>query len=344
MTTICLRQIQVVGVLLVGLSLVAIGVSAQESPTSGKPSADPFGEESPQSTKTPRSSPAASDDAMSVTFHVRKSGEDHIRMIYHANAIPVADLEATVKQLFSAEGKLPTASAPNATKSVPVAIASSPISNSLVVSGPPAAVNEIAELLRELDQHMGQVVLEVEFGEVPFTTATSSPTVPPTEEIIRWAERPADMVVLGRAQLTTLHNNPAFVQMGNRVPMVIGTTKTASTESQNTQLRNVGLLVGFTPRITLDGQIVMEIDVERSFVGPESDGVPISVSDENVVRAPLISVSSLQTTVTVTDGQTIVLGSVAEQAKATKSLVVVMTSRIVRPGEQAALPASTKKP
>ena len=66
----------------------------------------------------------------------------------------------------------------------------------------------------------------------------------------------------------------------------------------NIALENVGLILGVTPRISPDGMVVMEIDAEKSEVGPESDGIPVSVStDGTIIRSPRIDTTTAQTTV-----------------------------------------------
>ena len=53
----------------------------------------------------------------------------------------------------------------------------------------------------------------------------------------------------------------------------------------------------------------MEIDAEKSEVGDERDGIPISVSnDGSVIRSPRVNVTTAQTTVSAASGQTIVIG------------------------------------
>jgi hypothetical protein len=73
----------------------------------------------------------------------------------------------------------------------------------------------------------------------------------------------------------------------------------------------------------------MEIDVEKSQLGPEQEGVPIAVAGSQVVRAPRIETTLMQTTVRAADGQTIVLGSVAARGKQDKELVIVLTPHVV---------------
>lgn len=338
MSSVCAVMNPIVPIVLMGILFAGNVGWAQQTTARG--------EESSRATNRQRSGPAMGDTTQAQTLQVRKSGDDHLRLIYHASALPVVELQATVKQLLSAEGQLPASSVTetDGLSLMPVALAASVVSNSLVVSGPPAAVKEIEELLRGLDQHMGQVLVEVEIGEASAVTAPATTADQPRDGTSRWGERPADIKTLGRVQLTTLNNNPAFVQLGARVPMAVGTSKGTTNESGNAQLQNVGLLVGCTPRITPDGKIVMEIDVEKSEVSSRADGESTAVSGDGTGNTSHIKTSTVQTTVTVADGETIVLGSVAQQGKNHTSLVVVLTSHIVRPGQQPPRPTGQTSP
>ena len=54
---------------------------------------------------------------------------------------------------------------------------------------------------------------------------------------------------------------------------------------------------------------MLEINAEKSDVGPESEGIPISVSASGqIIRSPRINTTRAQTTVSAGDGQTIILG------------------------------------
>jgi hypothetical protein len=53
----------------------------------------------------------------------------------------------------------------------------------------------------------------------------------------------------------------------------------------------------------------MEVDASRSDVGPESEGIPISVTASGqIIRSPRINQILAQTVISATDGQTVVLG------------------------------------
>lgn len=127
--------------------------------------------------------------------------------------------------------------------------------------------------------------------------------------LIRALQEDRETRILSRPLVRTLDNQPAFIQVGQRVPRIVGTTLGNFGQQNQIDLENVGLILGVTPRISPDGQVVMEIDAEKSKVGPEEEGVPVGVSiDGEPVRSPRIDTITAQATVSVADGETVVLG------------------------------------
>lgn len=115
--------------------------------------------------------------------------------------------------------------------------------------------------------------------------------------------------ILSRPQVRTLDNQPAFIQVGQRVPRIVGSTVNQNGQSNSVSLENVGLILAVTPRISPDGTVVMEIDAEKSDLGTEIDGIPVAVStDGTVIRSPRVDTTTAQATVSAVDGETIVLG------------------------------------
>ncbi len=115
--------------------------------------------------------------------------------------------------------------------------------------------------------------------------------------------------VLSRPQIRTLDNQPAFIQVGQRVPRISGSTLNQFGQSNSVTLENVGLILGVTPRIGPDGTVVMEIDAEKSKLGEEAEGIPVAVSaDGTVIRSPRVDTTTAQATVSAANGETIILG------------------------------------
>ncbi len=121
--------------------------------------------------------------------------------------------------------------------------------------------------------------------------------------------------VLSRPQVLTLDNQQAFIQVGQRVPRISNSNVTQFGTTNGLIDVNVGLIIGVTPRISPEGNVVMEIDAEKSKVGPESEGIPVSTSNSGtIIRSPRIDTITAQATVSAADGETIILGGLISRS------------------------------
>jgi type II secretion system protein D len=151
---------------------------------------------------------------------------------------------------------------------------------------------------------IGRVNGELGFGGLVLSASSESISM-----LLRALEECKRLEVLSRPQVRTLDNQPAFIQVGQRVPRIVGSTVNQNGQSNAITLENVGLILGVTPRISPDGAVVMEVDAERSALGPESDGIPVSIApDGSVIRSPRIDTTTAQATVSASSGETIILG------------------------------------
>jgi type II secretion system protein D len=126
---------------------------------------------------------------------------------------------------------------------------------------------------------------------------------------LRALQQSQRMDVLSRPQVTTLNNQPAYVLVGQRVPRIQSVNQTQFGVTNSTILEDVGLVLGVTPRISPDGLVVMEIDAQKSELGPIDEGIPISINNNgDVIRSPIINTTEAQTTVSARNGQTVILG------------------------------------
>ncbi len=204
-------------------------------------------------------------------------------------------------------------------------------------------------LAEKLDQPAPQVQFEIEIGEVATGEAkhgeiAKSEGAVTAEKINTFyiLERPKSMKTIGRARVLTLDNQAANVQMGQRVPTISslpqyrGFGKSESSPSAPTvSFQNVGLILGVQPRINVkDGIVVLQVAAEDSKLEPESEGIPLMVADNKVIRSPKIDSLTIQTTVTIPDGKTIMLGSAGRLGKTDKELVIILTPHII-PAEDA---------
>lgn len=152
--------------------------------------------------------------------------------------------------------------------------------------------------------NLGRVNSELGFGGLVLSASSESISV-----LLRALQECRRLEILSRPQIRTLDNQPAFIQVGQRVPRIIGSTVNQAGQSNSIALENVGLILGVTPRISPDGTVVMEVDAERSGLGPETEGIPVSVSPNgNIIRSPRVDTTTAQATVSAANGETIILG------------------------------------
>jgi type II secretion system protein D len=149
---------------------------------------------------------------------------------------------------------------------------------------------------------LGRVNSELGYGGMVLSASSDSVSV-----LIRALQQSRRVEILGRPQIMTLDNQSAFIQVGKRVPRIIGVRFDGQTQYNTVELENTGLILGVTPRISPEGMVVMEVDAEKSSIDP-NEGVPISVIEGQAVDSPIVNVTTAQTTVSAASGETIVLG------------------------------------
>ena len=137
--------------------------------------------------------------------------------------------------------------------------------------------------------------------------------------LLRALQETRRLEILSRPQVLTLDNQQAFIQVGQRVPRIASTSVNQFGVQNQLTLENVGLIIGVTPRISPEGNVVMEIDAEKSKLGPEAEGIPIFIAqDGSVVRSPRIDTITAQATVSAADGETIILGGLIARSTRTR--------------------------
>jgi general secretion pathway protein D len=160
---------------------------------------------------------------------------------------------------------------------------------------------------------VGRTNSDLGYGGLVLSASSESVNI-----LIRALQQSNRLDILSRPQVMTLNNQPAFVQVGQQVPIVQSTSQTTFGQVNSVQLTNVGILLGVTPRISPDGLVVMEIDAEKSELSGE--GVPISISvTGDVLRSPIIDTTRAQTTVSARSGQTVILGGLITKTRDTSA-------------------------
>jgi general secretion pathway protein D len=123
-----------------------------------------------------------------------------------------------------------------------------------------------------------------------------------------------DVKVLSSPSLVALDNQPALLEVGDEIPVTTSSATlltNSSTPVVNTiDMRSTGVILKVLPRIHANGTVQLEIEQEISNV----------VNPDVQTLTPTISQRRIHSTVSVTSGQTVLLGGlISEQSNQTKA-------------------------
>lgn len=124
--------------------------------------------------------------------------------------------------------------------------------------------------------------------------------------LLRALQDDGRLQILSRPQVMSMHNQPAYVQVGSDIARITGTNVTTGVVTQNVDDVPTGLILSILPLINDDGVIVMGIEAERSALGSEADGTPISNGAGGTINIRPITRTKASTTISARDGQTVV--------------------------------------
>jgi type II secretory pathway component GspD/PulD (secretin) len=130
--------------------------------------------------------------------------------------------------------------------------------------------------------------------------------------------------ILSSPRITTLNGQEAKILVGSSEPYVTSTTTTPSsgpsTVSESVNFIEVGVKLYVTPQIHKDKFITMKLK-------PEISSVTRTLKTGNNNTIPVVDTSEAETTVTVKDGITIVIGGLIKEEKIlTKNKVPLLGS------------------
>lgn len=229
-----------------------------------------------------------------------------------------------------------------------VSVVNAKDTNKLLISVSPRYESQVMELIRQLDQQPPTVMIQVLMAEVTLDnriewgfefaaqdlhytkTGSGSNTVGGTSVgaagagngftfsltgedfslLLRTLQSEARVQVLSRPQIMVLDNQEANIQVGETVPYVQGYSTTTSGQLQ-TQVGNeeTGIKLKVTPHITPDDFVRMEINPEISALSPSTVQITEGLS------APVISRRTASTTVTIKNGETVVIGGLIRASR-----------------------------
>ena len=221
-----------------------------------------------------------------------------------------------------------------------VAIVPEQVSNTLLLSASPRYFEQIHQIIEELDQAQSQVLIQVLLAEVTldsnrdlgfewtftknvgngWNVGTGTDFGIPTQMqnfggysalvtgnnmnfLMRALENDGRVEVLSRPQILTADNKVASINIGQRVPIITGSSTTPQGGQINTfDYRDVGVNLTVTPRITGEGFVKIDVGATNSSLASSS----VEINDKATV--PIINERRASTTVTVQSGQTVVIG------------------------------------
>jgi type II secretion system protein D len=152
---------------------------------------------------------------------------------------------------------------------------------------------------------LGRINGDLGYGGLVLSAGSESVNV-----LIRALAARRKIHVLSRPQIRTLDNQQAFIQVGEQVPIVDG-VNISTTGSSNPVIRQdqAGIILSVTPRISPDDTIVMEVIAEKSaYPKGEEKVIFVDTVTGAAITSPVKKITTAQTTVSVPDQQTIVLG------------------------------------
>lgn len=127
------------------------------------------------------------------------------------------------------------------------------------------------------------------------------------ELLIRALETQGRLEVLSRPQILVKNNTAARMQVGEKVQIADNQQQLGNGNiSTTTKQVDVGIILNVTPSISADGFVSMEIEPEISALTSRTTQVSENLS------TPVFSVRQLKTSVTVKDGETIVIGGLIQ--------------------------------
>jgi Flp pilus assembly secretin CpaC len=153
---------------------------------------------------------------------------------------------------------------------------------------------------------------------------------------------------LTRIQLTTVDGQKATLHVGQRVARITGSQRGfgggfggpggggpgagggGGGVVNSYAMENAGLMLGLTPRIDRNGVVLLEIEIERSQLGPADEGPVISKpADGDAIRATPMETLQARTTIGARSGQSVVVGTQQTRRQGRQSeLLIVVTPEL----------------
>lgn len=223
-----------------------------------------------------------------------------------------------------------------------VTVVGDPLSQKVLISASPRYIDTVRKIVAELDAPPPQVIIQVLLAEVTLddsdqwglsadafnvggdnydigflgagaslATALGVPNLSVSSNdfslLVRALQAQGKLEILSNPRLTVNNNESASIQVGENValPDEVETLTDGRTRA-SIRREDVGVLLSVTPSISSDGFVRLDIQPEISVVTERTT----QISED--FEAPIISTRKVDTTVTVRDGQTVVIGGLIQ--------------------------------
>lgn len=108
--------------------------------------------------------------------------------------------------------------------------------------------------------------------------------------------------VISSPKLLTVDNRKAEIRQGTQIPYVM---PGSGDQTPTVQFKDAVLSLGVTPQVSANGRITLDLDIKKDTIGQ-------LVNVQGGGQVPSIDTRSIDTQVTINDGQTVVLGGIYE--------------------------------
>ncbi|WP_162806433.1 type II secretion system secretin GspD [Sphingosinicella terrae] len=213
--------------------------------------------------------------------------------------------------------------------------------NSLLIYANGEEYEFIREALERIDQPVAQVLIEATLAEVTLTddlrygvnfagssgdltfgnssmsSGTPAPIFPgfsvsvigsTAQAVLNTLQSRTQVRVLSAPKLMVLNNQPATLQVGDQVPIVIqqaqGVSAPGAPLVNTIELRDTGVILNVTPRVNDSGTIILDIAQEVS---------DVTETTTSGINSPTIQQRRITTTVATRSGQMIALGGLIRE-------------------------------
>jgi len=298
------------------------------------------------------------------------------RRVYSLRNAKATEIATTLKSYFSDESSAERSTlGPQLSGSLmrrleeEVTVVGDEKSNKLVISTSPRYMNTVLAIVDELDASPPQVMIQVLLAEItldntdtwgmdvtvgPFggegyrigstpagasvATALGVPNLSVSSAdfgiLIRSLEEQGKLEVLSNPQVMVNNNQTAKIQVGENVAVVNGVDRSSTGSSfANVVREDVGIILNVIPSISADGFVRMDIQPEISQLSAKTTQISSDVA------SPIITKRSVDTVVTVKDGQSVVIGGLIQTTEEQRRTKVPYLADIPILG----LPFRTKK-